>query len=107
MSRREEMIPELAPQEPAPGEYGPVEEAVRKELDSKRASGLISDAFAGWEALAIRAARDVDQSAGIGAPSGRAKLLEVANSILENLPQPEVAQTSDLDRVLETILHQQ
>ena len=106
MSQRDGMIPELAPKEPDPDHRGPVEQAVRKELEQKRGTGLITDAFAGWEALAIRAARDVDQSAGIGAPSGRAKLLEVANSILENLPQPEVAQTSDLDRVLATILDQ-
>lgn len=106
MTARDGMIPELAPAEPDPAHRGPVEKAVRTELDSKRASGIITDAHAGWEALAIRAARDVDQSAGIGAPSGRAKLLEVANSILENLPQPEVTSTSDLDRVLATILDQ-
>lgn len=107
MSRRDGMIPELAPEEPDPDHRGSVEVAVRKEIESKRRTGLINDSFAGWEALAIRAARDVDQSAGIGAPSGRAKLLEVANSILENLPQPEVAQTTDLDRALEAILDQQ
>lgn len=98
------MLPGLEPPELDPAHRGPVEVGVRKEIENKRAAGLIDDSFAGWEALAIRAARDVDQSAGIGAPSGRAKLLEVLNQILANLPQQETTQTTDLDRALEAIL---
>lgn len=85
-------------------EPGPVEVGVRAQIQAMQSDRLLTPMHDGRVALAIRAARDVDQSEGIGAPSGRAKLLEVLNGILDGLPEVEVTAPGMLEDVLEAIL---
>src|SRR5690606_32202726 len=94
--RRAEKMDETAPELPGlevkkddPNVIGPVEAGISEQVDRLRGDGWITPHHAGFVALALRAARDVDQSAGKGAPSGRANLLRVMNEILESLPHPE------------------
>lgn len=86
------------------GEPGPVETGVRGQIQAMRSERLLTPMHDGRVALAIRAARDVDQSEGIGAPSGRAKLLEVLDGILAGLPEVEVSAPGLLEDILEAIL---
>lgn len=85
---------------------GDLEKAVSRELDQKVAAGILdADLFAGQIAQAKLLAREVDRSAGIGRPSGRAQLHDVLRRLLAELPAPEVApQSSELERVLAAIL---
>lgn len=84
-------------------EPGPVELGVLAQIKAMETDRLLTDMHAGRVALALRAARDLDQSAGIGAPSGRAKLAEVLNGILDGLPEVEVTAPGLLEDVLEAI----
>lgn len=90
----------------APGseEPGEVEAGVREQIEHLRGQQLLTAAHAGQVALAIRTARDVDESRGIGAPSGRAKLMEVLNDILGELPQLEQRDPGMLDAVVAAIM---
>lgn len=83
-----------------PNVIGPVETGITKQVNQLTADGWVTTNHAGYVALAIRAARDVDQSAGKGAPSGRANLLRVMNEILESLPHPEDTSGDALDKAL-------
>lgn len=103
-----EFLPGLEPpRKPTPNAKtaGPVESAVRSEIDHKRLAGVLDDSFSGWCALAIQTAFDIDNSAGIGRPSGRAMLYATLNDILANLPQPETVVTTELDKALEAIFN--
>lgn len=85
---------------------GPIEDAVRAELERKVADGLMDERlYAGQIAQALTLAREVDATVGVGRPSGRAQIHDVLHRLLFDLPQPEQAATSsDLDRVLEAII---
>lgn len=85
-------------------EAGPVEMGITEQIEKLTQDGFITTHHAGQVALAVRAARDVDQSQGKGAPSGRANLLRVMKEILEMLPQPEQQTSGALDRALEAIM---
>lgn len=91
------------PATPYDPEPGPVETGVADQISRLMVDGLVTQHHAARVQLAMRAARDVDQSAGKGAPSGRANLLRVMNEILAELPALEVQSTTDLDRVLEAM----
>lgn len=83
---------------------GDLESGVKAQIKELESQGVIRAEHSGIVALAIRAAREADQSEGIGAPSGRAALLKTMNEILSSLPQPEnTGGSSELDRVLEAI----
>lgn len=99
-----ESIPGLeVPEPPAPA-AGPVELGLRKQLDELRRQEIITDAHAAWEAHALSTARDIDRSEGQGRPSGRAALRDSFTKILEGIPQPEVTQTSELDKAIAAIM---
>lgn len=91
------------PATPYDSEPGPVESGVAEQISKLIADGLVTQHHSARVQLALRAARDVDQSAGKGAPSGRANLLRVMNEILAELPALEVQSTTDLDRMLEAM----
>lgn len=91
-------LPDQGPHEP-----GPVERGVTEQVEQLRRDGWITVHHAGTVALVLRAARDVDESAGKGAPSGRANLLRVMNEILAELPAPEAAQDGALEKALEAL----
>lgn len=95
-----------APAPAAPSGSGPVELAVQKEIERKIADGILDAAlFAGQIAQLLAAARELDESRGVGRPSGRAQFHDVVHRMLMDLPQPEkAAPSSDLDRVLEAIM---
>lgn len=99
-----EALFDIAPPRAEPVEMGDVEKGVRAQVEKLQQDGYVTGHHAGAVALVIRAARDVDQSAGKGAPSGRANLLRVMNEILSELPAPEVQQSDALDRALEAIM---
>ena len=103
----DETLPGLAPKPPKKPDPGPVEIGIRAQVTKLSEDGWITEHHAGQVALAVRAAQDVDQSAGKGAPSGRANLLRAMKEILEMLPQPEAIQGDALDRTLEAILNGQ
>jgi hypothetical protein len=93
----------MEPAAPEPAETGPVEIGVKAQVAELERGGWITAAHAGAVALALRAARDVDQSEGKGAPSGRANLLRSAKEILEMLPGPEIATGQDFEAALAAI----
>lgn len=97
-------LPGFATNRPESKEPGPVELGITEQIEKLTADGWITGHHAGQVALAVRAARDVDQSQGKGAPSGRANLLRVMKEILEMLPQPEQQTSGALDRALEAIM---
>ncbi len=81
-----------------------LERAVTAELRDKVAAGIIdANLYAGQIAQAVMLAREIDESRGIGRPSGRAQLHDVLRRLLAELPQPEIVASSELDRVLEAI----
>lgn len=84
---------------------GPNEQAARTMIAARVAAGLLDDElFAAEIAAVITEARDVDQSQGIGRPSGRAQLYATYHDALATIPRPEiVAAASDLERALEVI----
>lgn len=103
----DEMTPLFEGFAPKPAETleaGPVEIGIGVQIEKLTADGWITGHHAGQVALAVRAARDVDQSQGKGAPSGRANLLRVMKEILEMLPQPEQQTSGALDKALEAIM---
>lgn len=85
---------------------GPIEAAVRDELERKIADGLMDrDLYAGQIAQALTLAAEVDATVGVGRPSGRAQIHDVLHRLLFDLPQPEqVTASSELDRALEAIM---
>lgn len=87
-------------------QIGPVETGIKQQIDRLTADGWVTDHHAGQVALAIRAARDVDESAGKGAPSGRANLLRAMKEILEMLPQPEASTDGEFNQLLAAVLEQ-
>ena len=91
---------------PEPAGPGPLEQAVRAEIERKIETGLMdADLYAGQIAQAIMLAGEVDRSVGVGRPSGRAQIHDVLHRLLFELPQPEAAPTSsDLHLALERIL---
>lgn len=92
----------LAPR--TPGEMGPLEAAVRRELDAKITAGILDEEiYAGQITQALMLAREADDSIGVGRPSGRAQMHDTLHRLLTDLPQPEAVRSSDLDRVLEAI----
>lgn len=93
---------------PAPSGPGPIETAVRAELERKIGDGLMErDLYAGQIAQAVTLAREVDATVGVGRPSGRAQIHDVLHRLLFDLPQPErTATASELDRALELIMQQ-
>lgn len=95
-----------APAPAAPNGPGPVELAVQKEIDRKIADGILDGAlYAGQIAQLLAAARELDESRGVGRPSGRAQFHDVVHRMLMDLPQPEkAAPSSELDRVLAAIM---
>lgn len=99
-----ESIPGLEVPEPPAPPMGEVEIGLRKQLAALREQEIITDAHAAWEAHALSTARDIDRSEGQGRPSGRAALRDSFTKILEGIPQPEVTQTSELDKVLHAIM---
>ena len=88
-----------------PRTIGPNEHAVRTMIDARIAAGIIDpDLWAAEIAAAITEARDVDQSQGIGRPSGRAALYGSYHDALDKLPRPETITSTDrLTQVLEVI----
>lgn len=97
-------LPGLELKKDDPNVIGPVETGISAQIEQLTGDGWITGHHAGFVALAIRAARDVDQSAGKGAPSGRANLLRVMNEILDSLPHPEDQSGDALDKALAAIL---
>lgn len=95
-----------SPAPAAPSGPGPVELAVQKEIEHKIADGILDGTlYAGQIAQLLAAARELDESRGVGRPSGRAQFHDVVHRMLMDLPQPEKAATSsDLDRALEAIM---
>ena len=93
---------------PARSGPGPLEQAVRAEIEHKIETGLMDkDLYAGQIAQAIMLAGEVDRSVGVGRPSGRAQIHDVLHRLLFELPQPEAAPTSsDLHLALEAIMEQ-
>ena len=91
---------------PAPSGPGPLEQAVRTEIEHKIDSGLMDrELYAGQIAQAIMLAGEVDKTVGVGRPSGRAQIHDVLHRLLFELPQPEAAPTSsDLHQALEAIM---
>ena len=102
-----ETLPGLEPKKPEKPQPGPVEIGIQAQVKKLTEDDWITDHHAGQVALAVRAAQDVDQSAGKGAPSGRANLLRAMKEILEMLPQPELIQGDALDRALEAMMNGQ
>lgn len=105
------MSTETAPELPGlerpkddPDQIGPVEIGITAQVAQLTADGWITGHHAGLVALALRTARDVDQSTGKGAPSGRANLLRVMNEILDSLPSPEDQSGDALDKALAMIM---
>ncbi|NMW64792.1 hypothetical protein HHJ78_04425 [Mobiluncus mulieris] len=88
--------------EPIPPGKGYVEQELEKTLGKLRDSKQIGDESAGMAALAIMAARSLDQMGAKGAPSGRAMLLNAAREIFASL-QPEKT-TTETETVLPDIL---
>lgn len=103
----DETLPGMDVKKPEKPEPGPVEIGIQAQIEKLTEDGWISQHHAGQVALAVRAAQDVDQSAGKGAPSGRANLLRAMKEILEMLPQPELIQGDALDRALEAMMNGQ
>ena len=103
-SNSDESIPGLEVPEPPAPPMGEVEASLRKQFAELRRQEVITDAHAAWEAHAIATGRDIDRSEGVGRPSGRAALRDSLTKILESMPQPEVTQTSELDKVLHAIM---
>lgn len=101
----DETLPGMDVKKPENTEPGPVQIGIQAQIEKLTEDGWISMHHAGQVALAVRAAQDVDQSAGKGAPSGRANLLRAMKEILEMLPQPELIQGDSLDRALEAMLN--
>lgn len=99
-----ETFPGFAVKKEETTEAGPVELGIAVQIERLTEDGWITGHHAGQVALAIRAARDVDQSQGKGAPSGRANLLRVMKEILEMLPQPEQAADGALELALKTMM---
>lgn len=93
---------------PEPAGPGPLEQAVRAEIQHKIETGLMDQgAYAGQIAQAIMLAGEVDKTRGVGRPSGRAQIHDVLHRLLFELPQPEAAPTSsDLHLALEAIMEQ-
>ena len=91
---------------PTPAGPGPLELAVRAEIEHKIETGLMDKGmYAGQIAQAIMLASEVDKTRGVGRPSGRAQIHDVLHRLLFELPQPEAAPTSsDLHLALEKIL---
>lgn len=91
---------------PAQSGPGPLEQAVRAEIQHKIDTGLMdAGLYAGQIAQAIMLAGEVDKTVGVGRPSGRAQIHDVLHRLLFELPQPEAAPTSsDLHLALERIL---
>lgn len=83
---------------------GAVEIGVKNQLDALETAGHLTAEHAGVRALALTAARDVDMSTGVGAPSGRAQLLRTLNEILASLPvAPPAAEQDAFNAALEAI----
>lgn len=83
---------------------GAVEIGVKNQLDALEKAGHLTAEHAGVRALALTAARDVDMSAGQGAPSGRAQLLRTLNEILASLPvAPPAAEEDKFYAALEVV----
>lgn len=93
---------------PAQSGPGPLEQAVRAEIEHKIETGLMDQgAYAGQIAQVIMLAGEVDKTVGVGRPSGRAQIHDVLHRLLFELPQPEAAPTSsDLHLALEAIMEQ-
>lgn len=93
---------------PEPAGPGPLEQAVRVEIQHKIETGLMDKgAYAGQIAQVIMLAGEVDKTIGVGRPSGRAQIHDVLHRLLFELPQPEAAPTSsDLHLALEAIMEQ-
>ena len=90
--------------EPEPPSKGYVETETEKTIDNLRDNGLIGDESAGLCALAIMAARSLDQMGRKGAPSGRAMLLNAAREIFESIkPQGDPSAGADLAGLLTAI----
>lgn len=97
LSNHPEMLPILdgiAPPTPAYGEAGYVERALAKQVEAMTLAGSLTVEHAGAIALAMTAARQVDNiSLGGGRPSGRAMMLTAATKVFELLP--DVAAVSE------------
>lgn len=93
---------------PARSGPGPLEQAVRAEIEHKIGTGLMdADLYAGQIAQAIMLAGEVDKTVGVGRPSGRAQIHDVLHRLLFELPQPDAAPTSsELHLALEAIMEQ-
>lgn len=91
---------------PTPSGPGPLEQAVRDEIQHKIDTGLMdAGLYAGQIAQAIMLAGEVDKTRGVGRPSGRAQIHDVLHRLLFELPQPESAPTSsDLHLALDAIM---
>lgn len=86
-----------------PSNAGEMEQALDEQVQKLQELGYLETHHNGLIALARAAARDVDWSTGMGAPSGRANLLRAMKEILEIIPQPEAASKDSLDLVVEAM----
>lgn len=92
--------PPIEPREDA----GPTERGIRDALRARQDAGLSTAGYAAHETLALMAAADLDLALNVGAPSGYAAVSAALASILERLPRPSGAATSDvLDALLAAI----
>lgn len=80
----------IEPPSPTYGREGFVEAAMRRQVEAMTLAGTLTNEHAGAIALAMTAARQVDNiGSGGGRPSGRAMMLTAATKVFELLPQPE------------------
>lgn len=79
-------------------EGGYVETELGKQISRQQAAGEVDDRHAGIVALAVVAARNVDNMGYVGRPSGRANMLRAAREVFEMLPEPETGQADDAFR---------
>lgn len=82
------------------GRTGFVEAAMNRAIDAMQKTGDVDDRHAGSLALALVAARQVDEMGSHGRPSGRAMMLQAVVRVLELLPDPETANEGELSRLV-------
>jgi hypothetical protein len=97
------MLPLFEEFEPTDGKRGFLESATLKTIEVRTADGWLGPGDSAVMALAIITARKVDRMTSRDAASGQANLLRTMKEVLETMPQPEVAGSSDLGAVLEVI----
>lgn len=81
-----------------------LEQATKIMVESRRAAGVLTDLDDALVALALSTAQKLDQTVGIGRPSGRAKLLAAMSDILDQLPAPTTSDVGLLPIYVDALL---